>query len=332
MVLKDYVFILSNYQCNKNCPYCIAKMNHRELPSFNEQIEELKRKIKTYQDNKIKFQHFILSGNGEPTLYSTEELKQIKKIVEDSKIFLDFRIETSGNLFFDEEKLSLFENWLKEITVVSDDPEKDQEFYNYSEKYLDCKAFLKQKRIRVNLVLLKSNWDELINLIEKYSKMSCVETIALKILDNPKPETKEGKWIAENGIKHDEIENITELLNKYYQFISFSRKRFIYKTKQNKLLTMHYSKKNTYDEINIKKPFSWHQRKIKKGVYGEFSKIEEEVEEAKDALEQKNYLMYLIELSDILGAIEKIAENHNLTLKDLIAFSNKVKESKEYEN
>ena len=332
MILKDYVFILANYQCNKNCPYCIAKMNQRELPSFDEQIEELKRKIKTYQDNKVKFQYFILSGNGEPTLYSTEELQQIKEIVENSKIFLDYRIETSGNLFFDEEKLSLFENWLKEITVISDDPVKDKKFYNYPETYLDCKAFLKQKRIRVNLVLLKSNWEELIKIIEKYSKMSCVETIALKLLDNPKPETKEGKWITENGITHNKIEDITKLLNKHYQFISFSRKRFIYKTKQNKLLTMHHSEKNTYDEINIKDSFSWHQKKIKKGIYGEFSKIEEEVEEAKDALEQKNHLMYLIELSDIIGAIEKIAEHHNLTLEDLIAFSNKVKESKENEN
>lgn len=307
-------------------------MNQRELPSFNEQIEELKRKIKKYQNNKVKFQYFILSGNGEPTLYSVEELQQIKDIVENSKIFLDYRIETSGNLFFDEEKLNLFENWLKEITVISDDPIKDQNFYNYPERYLDCKSFLKQKRIRVNLVLLKSNWEELIKIIEKYSKMSCVETIALKLLDNPKPETKEGKWITENGITHNKIEDITQLLNKHYQFISFSRKRFIYKIEKNKLLTVHYSEKNTYDEINIKKPFSWHQKRIKKGVYGEFSKIEEEVEEAKDALEQKNHLMYLIELSDIIGAIEKIAENHNLTLKDLIAFSNKVKESKENEN
>ena len=76
------------------------------------------------------------------------------------------------------------------------------------------------------------------------------------------------------------------------------------------------------------KPSVWHKRKIKKGVYGEFSKVLEEVEEAQDALEQGNHLMYLIELSDILGAIEGIANKHNLSLSDLKAFSDKVKEQK----
>lgn len=85
------------------------------------------------------------------------------------------------------------------------------------------------------------------------------------------------------------------------------------------------------DDNNCNKHFNWHNREIKKGIYGEFSKVEEEVDEAKEALEQNNHLMYLIELSDIIGAIEKIAENYGLTLKDLINFSNKVKESKKYE-
>ena len=55
------------------------------------------------------------------------------------------------------------------------------------------------------------------------------------------------------------------------------------------------------------------------------------MDEAREALEQNNHLMYLIELSDIIGAIEKIAENHGLSLEDLINFSNKVKESKKDE-
>ena len=41
--------------------------------------------------------------------------------------------------------------------------------------------------------------------------------------------------------------------------------------------------------------------------------------------------MYLIELSDIIGAIEGIAENYGLTLEELITFSDKVKESKRHE-
>jgi phosphoribosyl-ATP pyrophosphohydrolase len=48
----------------------------------------------------------------------------------------------------------------------------------------------------------------------------------------------------------------------------------------------------------------YHVRKIKRGVMGEASKILEEAEEFIDANEQRCKIMELVELSDILGAIE----------------------------
>lgn len=54
----------------------------------------------------------------------------------------------------------------------------------------------------------------------------------------------------------------------------------------------------------------FHQKEIKKGVYGELSKIEEELNEAYDALEQGQDLMLLIELSDMIGAIEGVAKKY----------------------
>lgn len=53
----------------------------------------------------------------------------------------------------------------------------------------------------------------------------------------------------------------------------------------------------------------FHKREIKKSVYGELSKIQEELEEAFDAEEQGQDLMLLIELSDMVGAIEWVAKN-----------------------
>lgn len=331
MLLKDYVFVLENYKCNKNCPYCIAKMNKVKLPAFEKQLENLKEELKNYQEKNINFAHFILSGNGEPSLYSYDELKQIKEIVESSNVFQDYRIQTSGNIFFEEDKLNLFNNWLKEITVASADSKEDKAFYNYDKAYLTTKSFLEQKRIRINIVLLKRNFPNILDIIATYAKLNCVETIALKILDNPIPDTKEGQWISKNALSYNEITTIIEKLNTKYRFLTFSQRRFVYKLNKNKLLTIHFSESNTYDSINTKKDFSWHKKEIKKGIYGTFSKVEEEVEEAKDALEQNNNLMFLIELSDIIGAIEKLAENHNISLNDLIAFSNKVKESKNAE-
>lgn len=61
----------------------------------------------------------------------------------------------------------------------------------------------------------------------------------------------------------------------------------------------------------------YHLTNIPKGVLGEFSKIEEEFLEAKDAIQQNIPLMALIELSDMIGAIEHYLKKYNMTLEDL---------------
>lgn len=331
MKLKDYVFVLGDYRCDKHCPYCIAKMNKKETLSFDREIEDLKDKIEEYKNKNVTFEHFILSGNGETSLYTFEELKMIRDIVMESKIFDDYRIQTSGNLFLNKEKLELFDSWLKEITVITSDAKEDQEFYNYKKNYLNSKSFLNSKRIRVNIVALKSNINKLDKIINFYDSLEGVETIAIKLLDNSMNDTLESRWISENAITYQQVNEVIGELVKDNKFINFVSKKFIFKTKSGKLLTMHYSEKNTYDAFNLNKEYSFHNRKIKKGVYGEFSKIEEELDEAREALEQGNKLMFLIELSDIVGAIEGVVENYGLDLDDLIKFSNKVKESKNYE-
>lgn len=331
MELKDYVFILGNYSCNKKCPYCIAKMSNKNTLDFTDEITNLKENIKKLKQENKTFSYFILSGNGEPSLYTKNQLEEIKNIVEESNIFKDYRIQTSGNLFFSKEKLALFKNWLKEITVVSNIPVTDQSFYNYKENYLASKEFENSSRIRVNIVLLKNNIKTLNEIINDYVIKNNVETIALKILDNKYNSSSESNWITENALTHRDIDEIIKIIKEENNLVNFSKKRFIFETKNNKLITLNYDPNNTYDYINLENKFSWHNKKISKGIYGEFSKILEEVEEASDALDQNNHLMYLIELSDIVGAIEEIANRHNLTLTDLINFSNKVKESKKYE-
>ncbi|AEO93545.1 gp286 [Bacillus phage G] len=65
----------------------------------------------------------------------------------------------------------------------------------------------------------------------------------------------------------------------------------------------------------------FHNRKIQKGIYGELSKIEEELQEAYDAEEQGQDLMLLIELADMIGAIEGVAKKYNMSLDQLVAFA-----------
>ena len=70
----------------------------------------------------------------------------------------------------------------------------------------------------------------------------------------------------------------------------------------------------------------YHKNKIEKGIIGEASKIREEYEEFMDAVEQEEKIMQLIELSDLIGAIEaytlkisggSITLDHLLSMKDL---------------
>lgn len=63
----------------------------------------------------------------------------------------------------------------------------------------------------------------------------------------------------------------------------------------------------------------YHLRDIPKGIFGELTKIEEELEEIKDSIEQKSKLMELIELSDLYGAIQGYLEKHHpgVTMEEL---------------
>ena len=67
----------------------------------------------------------------------------------------------------------------------------------------------------------------------------------------------------------------------------------------------------------------YHKAKINRGVFGEDSKIYEEIDEFADALDQDAKIMALGELSDVIGAIEGWLENNHpsITIDDLVAMS-----------
>ncbi len=70
-------------------------------------------------------------------------------------------------------------------------------------------------------------------------------------------------------------------------------------------------------------PIGYHITQIQKGVFGEPSKIFEEIDEFDDALRQGVKLMALVELSDMLGAVKGYLAKHHpsLTIDDLLAMS-----------
>lgn len=66
----------------------------------------------------------------------------------------------------------------------------------------------------------------------------------------------------------------------------------------------------------------YHLREIEtQGVFGEPSKIREELEELEEALEQDNRILALVELADIYGALEAVAERQGTTMAEIAKMS-----------
>jgi hypothetical protein len=72
---------------------------------------------------------------------------------------------------------------------------------------------------------------------------------------------------------------------------------------------------------------AYHKNKIDKGIFGEFSKIKEEFQELEDAFEQSDKVLQICELTDLIGAIEEYSKKFDLTIEDLLKFSDKTKEA-----
>lgn len=68
----------------------------------------------------------------------------------------------------------------------------------------------------------------------------------------------------------------------------------------------------------------YHVKEIPRGTYGDLSKVAEELAEALDAEEQHNPVMVLVELSDIVGAVDGYLEKRfqgTVKLKDLVVMA-----------
>lgn len=71
----------------------------------------------------------------------------------------------------------------------------------------------------------------------------------------------------------------------------------------------------------------YHKNKIEKGEFGKFSKIKEEFQEFEDAVAQRDIILQLCELTDMIGAIEAYISPMGIDLEDLKKFSDKTKEA-----
>lgn len=207
---KDFELILPSFKCDKNCPYCSAKIT--KWYDTHLDVQAFKSKLQLLKDNGVTFKYFILSGNGEPSLIADNEWQQIWDIVSEyRKMFDQLRVQTSGHLFYEAEKLAyLPKETLIEITRVHKCSTKDMEELGYKEDYVQTEAFKSYPYIRLNYVTLKGkSAREMRDEIQDYAtSFPNIKTISIKTLnlntytgevDNPY-----SKWILANAFSRNE--------------------------------------------------------------------------------------------------------------------------------
>jgi len=250
---KEFELIGSSFECDKNCPYCTAKITRWSLG--DNKFEKLEEKLQTLKDAEIRFRYFIFSGNGEPSLNSFEDLETVYKAVKKVDIFEERRFQTSGNIFFEEnnKKFNLFnDDYVFEITRVSLDSKEDMKILGYKRDYLNTKNFY-NANLRLNYVLLRSKkMDMLLDDIEKYCKIfSNITSISLKTLNmntlNNNYDNPYSEWIKQNGYTKDDSDEIINYMNSILPCVKKDEEFFDrYEWKYKNINITFYSKKLNY--------------------------------------------------------------------------------------
>ena len=235
--INNLTLILGSYKCDKHCPYCIAKNNQKF--SSEDKLENLDNVLEMLQSEKIKSKRFVISGNGEPSLYSIEKLCMIKeKIVKYKELFDIVRIHSSGNIFYSENKFEIF-NTLDipvefEVLRVALNSEVDMKVLGYDKDYLTSPLF-KRGKIKCDIAL--TDHLERTNIVDQFhdflnNNPSIKEIRLKKLLVGDHDFTPQAKWVREHSLSEEEIEKIIRSLelvlkNKIY----FSKnKMIIYKS------------------------------------------------------------------------------------------------------
>ena len=254
---KDFELILPSFNCNRDCPYCTAKITKWETRELNLNI--FKNKLAELEEKGYHFKYFILCGNGEPSLYSLKTLKTIFDTVKNHRKLFEFiRVQTSGNLFYEEEKLKVLPNdAIIEITRVHEDFNTDKEILKYNDNYIETKAFKNWKNIRLNMVVLKdATAESLIRQAESYSnKFSNIKTISIKTLNlNTKTgntNNKYSQWILNNAVSRaDCMKIVQEMQNILGETVVEYKDRYIWKL-NNTEITLYSAKGKIYGDTHM---------------------------------------------------------------------------------
>lgn len=220
---KNYdglAIFFESFACDKNCPYCIAKDNIQFL-NENESFDKLDSLLKQFSENKLHFDKFILSGNGETSLQSYETIEKITNIISKyQSLFTTRRFYTSGNLFFDNKKFNLVNKYFDQINIMinSLNPEIDMQVTRYDKEIWSSDNIKLAKNLKLDISLTKYLDIEhfIENLEDRITKFPNIKKVKLKRLKYHGNETKQSKWIKENSMSEEDIDRLNDKLTQKY--------------------------------------------------------------------------------------------------------------------
>lgn len=256
MKYKEFELILSSFKCDKNCPYCTAKIT--KWPPVNDNLDILEDKLRYLKEQGISFRYFIFCGNGEPSLAKIDDFKKIVDATRNVNIFDEKRLQSSGNIFYEDEKLDYIkDDFIVEITRVDLDSKKDMAKLGYKRDYISSDNF-KKANVRLNYVLMKDkSFEEYLEEIKEYiEKYPNIKTVSLKTLNlNTKDNNIDNpysKWIIDNALTKADSDRIIEFMSNNANFVVsdlkfFDRYEWVYRG----VPITFYAKKLDYGLSNI---------------------------------------------------------------------------------
>ncbi len=230
MKYKEFEVIMASFKCDKNCPYCTAKIT--KWPTVDNHLELLEEKLKYLKKKGITFRYFIFCGNGEPSLVSLDDFKRVVDATRNVNIFDEKRLQSSGNIFYEDEKFNYIkDDFIIEITRTYLDSIKDMKTLGYKRDYINSKNFRKAK-IRLNYVLMKNkSFEDYLAEIKQYIDLyPNIKTVSLKTLNlNTKDNNINNpysKWILDNALTKNDADKIIGFMSNNTNFVVSDEKFF----------------------------------------------------------------------------------------------------------
>ena len=226
--LGNFTIVLPSYNCDKACPFCIAKNNKKFNGKSQENFKILSDILDEIKKEGIRFERLVLSGNGEPSLYSFDTLKKYAEIIKKYESVYDgFRVHTSGNIFWEKSKFELFNNLLPNVEFdllrVAIDPSKDMEILGYKRDYTKSDYFKHANKIKLDLALTRNLESSIFaeRLEEFLRENPNIDLIRFKnLMTGDNKSSKQAEWVENNRMnKSDFIEFVNA-------FLKYTKKSF----------------------------------------------------------------------------------------------------------